>query len=1038
MKILFVGDIQVYHRENSYESGTSNLWVTLNLLDELFNAAKARGCEVIFHLGDLFEYSKPKEETRVFLTQRLKTLTEDYDIDFVTIIGNHDLHRKLRYKQKYPLTALDTMSASIERFSVVSFEHDGRTPEHGGYNFLNYDGTIIYPIPYMYLESDFIKAVEDVHTSMECFGIENAVLAIHQDVSEVVFKSSLSAFDDRFKPFNLVIGGHLHHRREFGNNFVLAGSPLQQKGGDMTDDPKGYYIYDTDTNTYDFHALKGDYPVFIKKPYGEDITEDEKGNYIMRYRVESDEEISETVIEQVEDRTSESRIQLAESFCGIKEMPKNVFNILKEDITKIPDFEITAKKDIEYIRLHLEGYRSYGEAQTLELAEYPLTMYSGGNGAGKSTPFRAMYWCEAGKSMYKGVTKDDIVTEKWMQHMCDNWRGTRVMLEMTIDGVPYTLARHVKFSGKTYGHVGGDRFMVFDKDNNLIDLNDLVAEEDKAHLVSKDNKMRDTKLWEIFKGIPHDLMLNSVLFDSNSIKAVLSSDADKASLLEPMLDVRWLSELKAYNKEQLDRIKPIYETTQTELEGTERNKELLENTLGNIESSIKSFYENKKQRLEQLNKDKKDKEAYIEHTKQTLDIVVSNIGILEKTKVKIPDETIYSKHAEAYNAYHSFERHITDIEHSINTTRNTVNREALDMKACREDIEELSEGLAKAEAHLKEFDNGTTKDNLCPYCKEALKAESREKVRSNIASNIEDYRGSIDSAESKVEAHQARKKVAEADLSSLELQLEKDTKKLDKLKKELEAVEKLKNEQDPIRLAYEKYLDDKAQLETGKQDWEREIKFANKSLEELKARIESEANTEPITTEVDDLKERIAKLESTRKEAVKLLSILLEELEARKIIQNKVFHVKGMKAHVIKQKLGVLTNYAAKYAKAANTHIKFYLDDKMRYRTELLIDGSMRLVHKLSDGQIALSNIIWVLSLNDLVQEKFSCNLLFMDEPYTNLDAQNSEAIGHIIRLKSEGVNTHLITHSTRIDVTDVHFIEITGGKTEPSQIISN
>lgn len=1032
--ILFISDIQTYHRPNSYESGRSNLNVTLEALKEVFEVAKQHNADII-HTGDLFEYARPKEFTRVRMINFFKYACKE--TNFITNVGNHDLYRRLRWEKPYPITALHTISEAIPNFVVSNWDSSGSSSEKAP-GHLRVNDTSIYLLPYFYLEADFKYAVMSVKHHHGLYPNKNLVLGMHQDLKEFIFSSEISYTDQMFKPFTMVFNGHLHERGEVANNFIITGSLLQQKGGDKTEVSKGMYLMRTATENLEYIALSDNYPKFVSYPHGEEVKPEHRGQYILRYNPNKNASFQNIEIIS-EDTTLEGRKDIVNGYLEGKGLQdEGLSEILESYIDQLVDNEITEKVPVAYHWVELEGFRSYGNPVRIPLDAHSFTQYLGDNGAGKSTPFRALYWCETGKSMTKRVKQEDMVTEEWMQSMCENWKGTRVMVCLSIRGYKYVLVRHIKYKGETFGHVGGSSFMVFRMSEvgpedlqeraSLVDLSKLVPEVLQHGLDQKDNKLRDTKLWERWKGIPHTLMLNSIIFDSNTVRSVLSTDAEKSKLIDAIVDVEWVSTLKILNTLQIETVKKeIQELEDIKIPLLDKEIAGLEAQLEQANKTLELFEQDKQDKMLAIKKelllihsDRLDVEDQLKELRgKTFEEI--SVPDVDELKVQVEDckikRNIQEKKSREATQGKDRQQGVIDTQvRNLDQTNTVIDRIKQEIEQLQKDILNVDISCPTCGGDLPTHMIQTAKDSLSTQV--ANKHTEKEKLSLRVLTCKE----TLEEAKKVYLDYQKQYQAAEYML----MHTLKPTH--DQLQKELNNIYKIKDE--ALKLEREKLLN---QTEIDKHT--NTLSSIDNKIADRRTRLKELNEQKPPVINIEVI---ISKTKAMNAERELYLAISKEKetlLSTYKTINTKVLHARGLQMFALQNKIHELNQFAKAYADIAGISIEFYLDESLRYRINVEVDGRMRDVAKLSDGQTTLANLIWIFSLNDLMRTQVPCEFLFLDEPYTNLDPDYSAKVGDVIRMKAENTYLHLITHSQQVDVTGIHQVNVLGGKTYPTHL---
>lgn len=182
---------------------------------------------------------------------------------------------------------------------------------------------------------------------------------------------------------------------------------------------------------------------------------------------------------------------------------------------------------INLLSIDIEGFRSIVEPFSFSLTRPGLNIIRGTNGVGKTTVFEALVWAIYGVNL-KDTNQDKIPS--WPETRKSQWRGTRVVLQLTIGGEVYAIARHIGFAGLTEGLKGEDRLMVFDS-NGL-----------KGGLLNKD----ETQAFiNSLLGLNSRTFLNSVLFGQRMTRLITQDNKDKRELFEQMFEgMDWVREAK--------------------------------------------------------------------------------------------------------------------------------------------------------------------------------------------------------------------------------------------------------------------------------------------------------------------------------------------------------------------------------------------------------------------------------------------------------------------------------------------------------------
>jgi DNA repair exonuclease SbcCD nuclease subunit len=210
------------------------------------------GIKTIIHLGDVFDrrkfinYNTLKKCREYFFDK-----TRDLGIDVHMIAGNHDTF----FKNTNEVNSLDLL---LREYGNVITYSDAEEIKIDGKNLLlvpwicsgNYDETM---------------EVVDKSNAQAVFGhFEFSGFEMYRG-----HKNDHGMGTERFDRFPLVCSGHFHHRSRTGNILYL-GNTYEFTWSDYND-PRGYHLYDTETNEVEF--FENPFQIF-HKIYYDDTTSD--------------------------------------------------------------------------------------------------------------------------------------------------------------------------------------------------------------------------------------------------------------------------------------------------------------------------------------------------------------------------------------------------------------------------------------------------------------------------------------------------------------------------------------------------------------------------------------------------------------------------------------------------------------------------------------------------------------------------------------------------------------------------------------------
>lgn len=193
--------------------------------------AKDNGIDTIIQYGDIFDVRKAITHKTMEFAREIATMLEEANIKLITIVGNHDMH----YKNKLTPNASMEVLGKYKHISVIEKPTT-----------MNFGGTEIDLIPWMCEENttEIMNHVKET-TADYCIG--------HWELNGFYFYKGLKSHGlepDFLKQYKQVWSGHFHTISEAGN-VKYIGTPFTITAGDEND-PRGFWVFDTDTKDFDF------------------------------------------------------------------------------------------------------------------------------------------------------------------------------------------------------------------------------------------------------------------------------------------------------------------------------------------------------------------------------------------------------------------------------------------------------------------------------------------------------------------------------------------------------------------------------------------------------------------------------------------------------------------------------------------------------------------------------------------------------------------------------------------------------------------
>jgi len=1042
-KIMVIGDIQTYHKNKAYESGKNIIDVTIEALEWAYGIARDQGIEQVFLLGDIFEHSKPNY--KVF--NRMVKFFQGQAVETNTITGNHDdPEGGLVSSIKKDSHVLHALALACDNFYIL----DGYT--------VDTSVGIVVGLPFYRHEEHFKDALK-VMLDMQV-NPDTTILLMHQDTISSVPGSTIKEDDDIFGEFMYVFNGHIINKSQHGN-FYNCGNFLQQKGTDKGSGPNGIYIVGEEV---EFIPHEG-FPEFVDYYQDEDVRDEDVGNYIIRkerptYEVQVEEDFDDTV--------EEGRLDLfnwyVETISG--GLPEGVGVEFGYLLLGIPDAVAKSTKVIKYESITIEGFRSWVDPVTYDFRTNKIQYIQAPKGSGKTSIFEALIWAECGTPIREGSKVDDVVSEPWIREMGRDWRGTRVMVVKYVDGIKYTVIRHINFKGDTNGLRGKDSFVIY-KNESIVTAEDLGVEDEEFN-----TKTQKTNSWLKFNGFTMDMILNTVYFSPDKCRLISAKEAEKRKILEPLLGVVWVDDLKELAKEEIEEVSEKYDTSINVKSDINNRLASLSVRLKSEEAKLSKFEEDKQVKVEEL-KSKIDtndnllqdiiKEIEV-YEQQLQNLVIKEIDISsEKEKFVSAKDRKYDLQEQVKSAKRKLvncDEYYPEKSVKFLQVKDDLARQKYQVFTSVSKQKEVCRELGRLYNNivLKKSEYDHIGDN-CPTCETVLKKGHDILVNRD---RIKDVLDRVTKEYAKLEDEQ---KERELQIVSLEEGLkifevyeegyERDFKEecakvLEGLEANViichKAVEDYKQEYEEIARAYntalllydsqDKLCSDKesivANILGAKEDKGRFIGILTTQRDQLGI----EQKSKPDKSDSIKIEKEITAIKKESKIHDKKTKILTHRLEALRYVTSRICGVKGLKKFIINLKLGRINRYASEYAAEIGTSFRFFVDDSNKFECSLMIQGRERLASNASDGQLVIANLLLAKSLGRLWRDRVDIDLQLFDEPYSQLDVDTIHQVSRIFLKDREKINTHVITHSPVMDMFYADVLRIEGGETMPSRLI--
>jgi DNA repair exonuclease SbcCD nuclease subunit len=246
MKLCILGDTHFGMRNDSpiFHELYKNFYQ-----NTLFPYLDEHNINAVFQLGDLFDRRKyinfhTLEQVKSYFFDEL----ELRGITLHTLLGNHDVYWK---------NTLQVNSTSLvlgEYKNVVIYDKPIT---------MHFDGLAIDVIPWICESNEAqVKTFISETRSEICLG-HFELIGFEMDRGNVCHEGFDPSMLSRYET---VMTGHFHHPSS-KNNIIYVGAPGEMTWADYND-PRGFYIYDTDTRELEF--IVNPYTIFCKIFYNDD------------------------------------------------------------------------------------------------------------------------------------------------------------------------------------------------------------------------------------------------------------------------------------------------------------------------------------------------------------------------------------------------------------------------------------------------------------------------------------------------------------------------------------------------------------------------------------------------------------------------------------------------------------------------------------------------------------------------------------------------------------------------------------------------
>lgn len=641
-------------------------------------------------------------------------------------------------------------------------------------------------------------------------------------------------------------------------------------------------------------------------------------------------------------------------------------------------------RETKYSKITIEGFQSISKPLTFQLDQLGLNLIKGANGKGKSTIFNAIGFAEYGLNPKKSV-------ETWDDKRHAAYRGTRVVVDRSINGVDYRVARHVNFKGTTSGLAGGNKLMIFKKD---------PADKSftKDHLMADGLHKKDMQLMiEQQLGMNDRVFQNSIVFGQRMAGLITMDNTAKRKLFDEFFDVAFVDIAKDEAKSKESELTAATKKLQDEFLQSNISMSEAHERLDEQELILKNFAKDQKTRIAQAKKSVDKYKDLVGLYTNALDVYGSKLDAIHLDNLKTAEEELAKTTEELLK---------------LNTNLGTSK---VQISGYLDEISKSRKNITDYETKKKEVD-----DN-CFHCGQSLKGtpKSPEDSKKAIDVLIATEKKVITAMQDKVELEEKSKKKIEDKITNL-------TQNKDEHKKVVDSFATL--------------VKDKATLEADLKSTKINLKNAKQDLKDATATLEEETNKKKPNVDPEATKVKIAGYLKIIKDHEPVIKENLAELSRISWWIKTGFSSSGLKAFVFNAMLTKLNAFCHKYASRLGLSVEFSVDMSKAskpFQTIVYKDGQPRFYEDFSGGQMQRIDLCIAFAMHDLVSLGNDINILVVDEILDGLDSEGVETAFEFMRAKAENQAVYLISHLDILDSMGSKTIDVSADEDDSTYIRS-
>ena len=328
----------------------------LDAIREALETSIAQNCEAFFICGDIYEKLNPPEKLKEAFLRTIIPYSKE--IKIIIFPGNHD---GADFTNNY-LSELAILEGLIDPpFTIID------TPNILYFN-SGRDKFLI--VPWI---ADHARIVETLN---QCE--EGLILAGHMEVfgalTSTEYHLTSGIHQGIFQKFKFVVLGHYHRHQRLARNLIYVGSPIIKDMSEIHDEKKGFIIYDSNTNNFEFIQLEK------RRGFVYKITETNLDEVQLEFDRDKPKEgdlieveffgtkewinsIKSQVIKVFRDECNPLKIKTKRNYTKAEDVKSQSILLMKNRVDRIKEF---SKDKPQYIDLGIELYQN-AENEYLEV-----------------------------------------------------------------------------------------------------------------------------------------------------------------------------------------------------------------------------------------------------------------------------------------------------------------------------------------------------------------------------------------------------------------------------------------------------------------------------------------------------------------------------------------------------------------------------------------------------------------------------------------------------------------------------------------------